>query len=113
MEYVWTHPECTAEMCREGVGGERTLKESTVRTVLKNLEEKGYVTHSVDGRAFVYRAAQTRRNVAVQAAQRLIDQFCAGSAEEFLVGLVDHDVVAPKELRRVAERIAARKGKKP
>ncbi len=112
MEYVWAHPNCTAEMCREGVSGERRLKDSTIRTILRKLEEKGYLTHTVDGRTFVYRAVDTRRNVAIQAVQQLIDRFCNGSVEELLVGLVDNQVLKPKQLQRLAEKIASRKEKK-
>ena len=74
MNYVWGHPDCTAEMCREGVANQRPLKDSTIRTILRNLEEKGYVTHEVEGRTFVYRAIDTKRNIAVQAALQLIDR---------------------------------------
>jgi predicted transcriptional regulator len=112
LDYVWAHPHCTSEMCREGLAGRRRLKDSTVRTVLRKLEEKGYVTHDVEGRTFVYRAVHTRRNVAVQAAQNLIDRFCGGSVEELLVGLVDNQLLEPKELQRLAEKIASRKEKK-
>jgi BlaI family penicillinase repressor len=112
MDYVWAHPKCTAETCREGIAARRALKDSTVRTILRNLEEKGYVTHDVDGRTFVYRAADTRRNVAVRAAQQLIDRFCGGSVEDLLVGLVDNQVLEPKQLKRLAEKIASRKEKK-
>lgn len=112
LDFVWAHPNCTAEMCREGLAGQRKLKDSTIRTILRNLEEKGYVTHSVDGRTFVYRAADTKRNVAVQAAQQLIERFCGGSVEELLVGLVDNQVLQPKQLQRLAEKIASRKGQK-
>ena len=109
MEYVWAHPDCTAESCREGVAGERRLKDSTVRTVLRILEEKGYVTHRVEVRTFVYRAVDSRRNVAAEGAQQLIERFCGGSVEDFLVGLVDQQVLQPKQLQRLAEKIAARK----
>ncbi|SPE38070.1 Transcriptional repressor, CopY family [Candidatus Sulfopaludibacter sp. SbA3] len=112
MDYVWAHPGCTAEMCREGVASQRTLKDSTIRTILRNLEEKGYVSHEVNGRTFVYRAVDTARNVAVQAAQQLIDRFCGGSVEELLVGLVDSQVLEPKQLQQLAEKIASRKEKK-
>src|SRR5580704_5403315 len=101
MDYVWAHPDCTAETCREGVASQRALKDSTIRTVLRSLEEKGYVSHQVAGRTFVYRAADTRRNVAVEAAQQLIDRFCGGSVEDFLVGLVDKQVLQPKKLQRL------------
>jgi BlaI family penicillinase repressor len=112
MDYVWAHPDCTAEMCREGLASRRALKDSTIRTILRKLEDKGYVNHKVDGRTFVYRARETRRNVAVQAAQQLIDRFCGGSVEELLVGLVDNQVLKPKQLERLAEKIAARREKK-
>jgi BlaI family transcriptional regulator, penicillinase repressor len=112
MDYVWAHPDCTAEMCREGLASRRDLKDSTIRTILRKLEEKGYATHKVDGRTFVYRAVETKRNVAVQAAQQLIDRFCGGSVEELLVGLVDNQLLKPKQLQRLAEKIAASRERK-
>jgi BlaI family penicillinase repressor len=113
MEYVWAHPGCTAEACREGLASHKALKDSTIRTVLRNLEAKGYVTHAVDGRTFLYAAVHTKRSVAVQAAQQLIDRFCCGSVEELLVGLVDNQVLQPKQLQRMAEKIASRREKRP
>jgi BlaI family penicillinase repressor len=112
MEYVWAHPACTAETCREGVAKQRALKDSTIRTILRKLEEKGYASHKVEGRTFVYSAANTRRNVAVHAAQQLIERFCDGSVEELLVGMVDNQLLQPKQLRQLAEKIASRKEKR-
>jgi BlaI family transcriptional regulator, penicillinase repressor len=112
MDYLWSRPNSTAEVCREGVADHRALKDSTIRTILRNLEEKGYVAHDVDGRTFVYRPLETPRNVAVQAAQQLIDRFCGGSVEDLLVGLVDNQIIEPKQLQRLAEKIASRKEKK-
>jgi predicted transcriptional regulator len=112
MDYVWAHPDCTAEMCREGMAGPRTFKESTIRTVLKNLENKGYVTHDVRGRTFHYRAVDSKRSVTMEAARSLIDRFCGGSVRELLVGMVDSQMIRPKELRQLAAEIAARKEKK-
>jgi BlaI family penicillinase repressor len=112
LDYVWVHPNCTAGSCREGLAKQRKLKDSTVRTILRKLEEKGYITHKVDGRTFVYRPVDTRRNVAVEAARQLIDRFCGGSVEELLVGLVDNQVLDPKQLQRLAEKIAARRESK-
>jgi BlaI family transcriptional regulator, penicillinase repressor len=109
MDFVWSHPDCTAETCREGVAAERVLKDSTIRTILRKLEEKGYVTHKVDGRTFIYRPAASKLNVAAQAVQQLIDRFCNGSVEELLVGLVDNHVLKPKELKKLADKIEGRK----
>jgi BlaI family transcriptional regulator, penicillinase repressor len=102
---VWQNGTITAEQVREEL--DRPLKESTVRTVLRRLEEKGYLTHSLENRTFVYRPAETRQRVAGRAAQRIADWFCEGSMEALLVGMVDSHVLDRAELQRLAERVAA------
>ena len=84
----------------------RPLKDSTVRTVLRRLEEKGYIAHSADDRAFIYRPAQSRHRVASRAAQRIVDWFCDGSVEALLVGMVDSKLLGHSELQRLAKLIA-------
>jgi BlaI family transcriptional regulator, penicillinase repressor len=106
MDYVWQNGPCTAEACREAIAPERPMKESTIRTILRRLEAKGYVSHTLEGRTFIYRAAEARENVAVRAVKHIIDRFCDGSAEQLLLGMVDHDVVDRKDLERLARKIA-------
>jgi predicted transcriptional regulator len=111
MQLVWQHDELTAEQVRQEL--DRPLKDSTIRTVLRRLEEKGYVTHTVTNRTFLYRAAEARQLVAGRAVRRIIDRFCDGSVESLLVGMVDSAVLNREELKRLATRIAvAKKGKK-
>jgi len=109
MDHIWTRPGSTAEDCREAVAANRRLKDSTIRTILRKLEEKGYVTHRIDGRTFVYSPAETRRNVAVGATRQLIDRFLNGSVEELVVGLVDQQVLDPRQLETLARKIASAK----
>ena len=87
----------------------RPMKESTIRTVLRRLEEKGYVRHTTEGRTFIFSAAQDRQNVAVRAVKNIIDRFCGGSAEELVLGMVDHEVLDRKQLERLARKIAEQK----
>lgn len=108
MDFVWSHGPTTAESCREAFASSRPMKDSTIRTVLRRLEEKGYVTHDVEGRTFVYRAADRRQNVAVRAVKNIIDRFCGGSAEELVLGLVDNEVLDHKQLERLARKIGER-----
>jgi BlaI family penicillinase repressor len=105
LSIVWRMGEATAEQAREELG--RPLKDSTVRTVLRRLEEKGYLAHSLENRTFVYRPAESRQRVAGRAVQRIVDWFCEGSVEALLVGMVDSKVLDRAELQRLAERIAA------
>src|ERR1700730_18171678 len=85
MQLVWADGPVTAESVRERLA--RRLKESTVRTVLRRLEEKGYVSHTVDGRTYVYQAAEARPQVAARAVKAIVDWLCNGSVEEGLVGM--------------------------
>jgi predicted transcriptional regulator len=110
MQLVWTNGPLTAETVREQLA--RRLKESTVRTVLRRLEDKGYVSHTVDGRTYVYQATEARSRVAARAVQRIVDWFCNGSVEEVLVGMVDNAMLDRKRLRMLTDRIAQAKGKK-
>jgi BlaI family penicillinase repressor len=109
MDYVWASGPVSAEQCREGLAAERPMKESTIRTVLRRLEEKGYVKHEVEGRTFIYRAAEPAQNVAVRAVKHIIDRFCGGSVEQLMLGMVDNEVIDKKDLDRLARKIAARK----
>jgi BlaI family penicillinase repressor len=106
LEHVWAHGPCSAESCREALATTRPMKESTIRTVLRRLEEKGYVSHTTEGRTFIFSASQDRQNVAVRAVKNIIDRFCGGSAEELVIGMVDHDVLDRKQLERLARKIA-------
>ena len=109
MDYLWEHSPCTAEACREALAGTQPMKDSTMRTVLRRLEEKGYVAHESEGRTYIYRAVEPRENVAVRAVKNIIDRLCGGSVEELLLGMVDNQVVDRKQLERIARKIAQRK----
>jgi BlaI family transcriptional regulator, penicillinase repressor len=105
MDYIWVHGPSTAEACREALAASRPMKDSTIRTVLRRLEEKGYVTHDIQGRTFIYSASDARQNVAVRAVKGIIDRFCGGSAEQLVLGMVDNAVLDRKQLERLARRI--------
>lgn len=111
MQLVWSGGEVTADEIRQQL--DRDPKESTVRTVLRRLEEKGYVTHSVSGRTFIFRAVSSRQDVAARAVKHIVDWFCNGSLEEVLVGMADARMVDSRTLQRLAKKIdEAKKGGK-
>ena len=113
MDHVWRHGPVTAEACREALAATWPMKDSTIRTVLRRLEAKGYVTHTVEGRTFRYEAVHAPVSVATRAARQLIDRFCGGSAEALVMGLVDDRVLSERELERIAHRIAQAKKARP
>jgi len=112
MEIVWERGSVTAEDVRASLAERHPMKESTVRTILKRLEDKGYVKHRVDGRTNVYSGLDAPENVAAKAVRQIIERFCGGSVEQLLVGMVANDVVDEEELERLAKSIAERKKRK-
>jgi len=112
MDYLWARGPANSEQVREGLASRRPMKDATVRTILRRLEQKGYVTHRVDGRTYIYSGAERPQNVAVSAVRQIIDRFCSGSVELLLVGMVDQEVVSRRELESLAKKIAQRKDRK-
>jgi BlaI family penicillinase repressor len=106
MDYVWSHGRTSSESCREALVSSRPMKDSTIRTVLRRLEQKGYLRHEIEGRTFIYQASDARQNVAVRAVKGIIDRFCGGSAELLVMGMVDNAVLNRKQLERLARKIA-------
>ncbi|MGB6943283.1 MAG: BlaI/MecI/CopY family transcriptional regulator [Bryobacteraceae bacterium] len=108
MSSIWRRGEATAEQVREDLAPKHKLKESTIRTLLGRLEKKGHLKHSVNGRTYVYTSMEGPQSFAIKAVRQLIERFCAGSAEQLLVGMVDHEVLDASQLRRLAEEIEKR-----
>jgi len=111
MSVVWEHGRVTADLVRIKFEGVQPMKDSTVRTILRRLEEKGYVRHSTEGRTYHYSPTVRSQNVAADAVRGIIARFCNGSVEDLLVGMVDREVVSAAKLQELAKRIAANKGK--
>jgi predicted transcriptional regulator len=103
MQVVWRHGPLHAEAVRERLG--RRLKEATVRTVLRRLEAKNYLSHTVENRTFVYSAQESRPRVAARAVQRIVDWFCNGSVDEVLIGMVDSEMLDKTQLEKLVKRI--------
>lgn len=111
LHVLWERGTATADDVRVALEKSRKLKESTVRTLLRRLEEKGFVAHDVDGRTFIYRPRVAPQNVATQAVRGIIDRFCSGSVEALLAGMVDGELITPHKLRELADKIAEAEGK--
>jgi BlaI family transcriptional regulator, penicillinase repressor len=111
MNFIWSHGPATSEQVREGLAAQHAMKDATVRTILRRLEEKGYVAHAVEGRTYIYRGLERPENVAVNGLRQLLDRFCGGSVEQLLVGMVEQEVITPRELKRLAEKINEKRDK--
>lgn len=100
---LWDGGEMTAADVRKKIA--RKLKDPTIRTVLRRLEEKGYVTHTVEAGTFIYRAKESAESAAADAVKGILDRFCGGSIERALQALADAALVEPKQLAAIAGRL--------
>jgi len=112
MQVVWSAETSSVEAVHQAVSRSRSLKETSVRTLLRRLEQKGYLEHEEEGRAYVYRAVEPARSLAARAVRQIVDRFCQGSLEELVSGMVEAKVVSKGELERLEEYVRGRKGGK-
>ena len=111
MRVVWESEPCSVEAVYEVVSRDRDLKETTVRTLLRRLEQKGYLRHESEGRAYLYRATERPSSFAARAVRQIIDRFCQGSVEELVSGMVDAKMLSKSELSRLEEFVRDQKNK--
>jgi predicted transcriptional regulator len=109
LDLIWEKGPVTSEQVREAIRSAHPLKDSSIRTLLRRLEARGYLSHEVVGNTFVYRAAAPSSSVAARAVRHIIERFWAGSVEQFLVDMVDENVISPRELDRLARKVKAQK----
>jgi BlaI family transcriptional regulator, penicillinase repressor len=109
MQVVWDTGPCAVEAVHQVVSQKRSLKETSVRTILRRLEQKGYLRHEEQGRAYVYRAVEPARSLAARAVRQIIDRFCKGSVEELVNGLVEGKMLSKGEMERLEEFVRGRR----
>jgi predicted transcriptional regulator len=99
MGVLWALGSATVAEVRERLADE--LAYTTVLTVLRTLEEKGYVGHREEGRAHRYRPLVGQEATGKSALQRLRRKVFDGSAERLLTQLVSDRDLTAEELRRM------------
>lgn len=110
LELVWKRDSLSVDGVQKLLS--RRLKESTIRTVLSRLEQKGYLRHTTKNRAYIYTAVESRITAAARAVKGIIDRFCNGSVEDVLAGMVNAKILDVRELQRLAQKIAKAKRSK-
>ena len=106
MSFVWANERVTVDDVRVHFSSTHPMKDSTVRTVLRRLESKGYLRHAVDGRRYRYSPVSSGPDVAAEAVQKMVDGFCGGSIECLLRAMVENAIVDCEELERLAAQVA-------
>ena len=110
MEIVWARGEVSVADVRTAIGASRRVARNTVQTMMGRLEERGWLTHRQDGRAFLYRAASPREESIGRKVREVVNTFCGGSPETLVAALLDYRGLRPGELERIRKMLDEAKG---
>jgi len=109
MKLVWQFEESTVRDIYEALLRERKIAYTTVMTMMKTLETKGYLKKRRRERAFIYRPTRPKNQVIGGMIREFIDRVFNGSAEPLLVHLVKDRRIREKDLEKISRMIEASK----
>ncbi len=110
MAVLWEMGSSTVSEVRDRLGD--ALAYTTVLTVLRTLEEKGYVGHTQEGKAYRYHPLVEREHAGESALQRLVGKMFSGSPELLLTQLVSDRSLSKEDLERMKALLDERLGRK-
>ena len=107
MAILWrVHPASVSEVVT-AMNERRAVTYSTVQTMLRILETKGYVTHDKVARAFIYKPVVNEREARLRALRHLVRRLFDGSPSLLVLNVLEDDELDPAEreqLRKLIER---------
>ena len=106
MSVLWSLGSATVAEVKERISD--PLAYTTVLSVLQTLEEKGYVRHEGEGRAYRYFPLVDWRTAGGSELRRLMRKVFKGSPELLLVQLVQDEALSPEQLRRIQDLVEER-----
>jgi predicted transcriptional regulator len=105
MEVLWNRGPSTVAEVVDALPTDLGLSYSTVLTTLRILEQKGYVKHSKNGAAFVYRSIVDRTQAQKKAVHHVLNRFFEGSPELLVMNLIETDQIDSDDLQRLQKLI--------
>lgn len=107
LEILWTKGHASAREVTEALSKTKTVAFTTVQTMLKILDDKGFITHRSEGRTFIYRPAISRSQARNIALRQLMGQFFNGSPQALAQHLLEEHRVDLAELEALQARVDA------
>ena len=112
MKVVWRSESVTVRDVYEALLERRKIAYTTVMTMMRILEDKGYLSRDADAKASVYKPTKPREKVVGNMVSDFLNRVFEGSAKPLLLHLVDNRKISAKEVEEIAALLKARKGAK-
>ena len=106
MKMLWARGESTVGELVEAIPEGEALAYNSVLTTVRVLEQKGYVQHRQEGRAFLYIPCVAEQEASRSEMRHMMQRFFGNSRERLLLSLLGDDEVTPEELRRLRDASA-------
>jgi predicted transcriptional regulator len=107
MEILWSRGEATVADVVAAIPKRQALAYSSVLTTMRILEQKGYIAHRQEGRAFVYRPLVDRGEARRNAVKHLLSRFFDGSPEQLVLNVIEQEKLDMAELERLRKVVDA------
>jgi predicted transcriptional regulator len=107
MNVVWDRGKATVHDVKNALS-RRKPAYSTILTMMRKLEAKGYLEHEVDGRTYVYRPLISQQAVRQGVLGDLVERLFEGSTSLLLTSLVEQNRISKNELREIRKLIEER-----
>ncbi|MBV8114241.1 MAG: BlaI/MecI/CopY family transcriptional regulator [Silvibacterium sp.] len=107
MKILWRRGESAVGDLVAAMPDGETLAYNSVLTTIRILEQKGYVTHRQEGRAFIYSPCVEEHEASRTEIRHIMQRFFGDSRERLLLSVLRDEEVTPEELERLKEAIAA------
>jgi predicted transcriptional regulator len=107
MKILWGRGESAVSDIAAAAAEDGPLAYTSVLTTVRILEQKGYVTHRQQGRAFLYSPCVAEDEASRSEIRHVLERFFGNSRERLVLSLLGDDELTPDELRRLKRRIAA------
>jgi predicted transcriptional regulator len=104
MKVVWSRDKATVRDVYEALREKRQIAYTTVMTMMRILEEKGYLKKTLIDRAHVYKPAQRRQQVIAAMVRDFLDRVFDGAPDALLLHLAKDDKLTEKQ-RRIIEQL--------
>lgn len=105
LSVLWQKQRATVADVVAALRKKRPVSYSTVQTILRILEEKGYVTHEKVARAFIYKPRVDERQARRRALRHMAARLFNGSVSLLVLNVLEDDQIEPEELSRLKKLI--------
>ena len=105
MKILWRRGDSAVTDLVAAMPEGETLAYNSVLTTIRILEQKGYVEHRQEGRAFVYRPTIAEQEASRSEVRHVLNRFFGNSRELLLLSLLDDEDLSQEELQRLKETI--------